>query len=274
MKKQTPTQVAIVTVSTNKLDEACLTSVRKVLDATKLKVKFVVVDNGSTTMDVHALVRTHVPEAVVILRDKNHGFGSSCNLGANEVEAEYYFFLNPDTRIDNPLAVDELYAFMKRYPKVGIVAPRIRYMDGRIQETCRRFPAWYTPIIQRTSIWNKKRAQAHKSEFLMEEFSHAERRLVDWVQGSAFLMDGALFHAIGGFDPRYFMYYEDVDLCRQSWERGRPVYYFPEVEVFHAYGKESAQGNGIVHQLWTNQKTRAHIASWIKYSLKWWGHRI
>lgn len=261
--------LAIVTVVANKLDEACLRSVRAMLDHASVQTKFIVVDNASTAFDARAYVTRWIPEAIVILRDKNYGFGASCNRGASEIDADHYFFLNPDTRMDDPLMLERLHAFMAAYPQVGIVAPKILYMDGRVQETCRRFPALNTPLVQRTSLVEEKKAAAHRREFLMEDFGHDKRRLVDWVQGSAFMIDGKLFRELGGFDERYFMYYEDVDLCRQCWEAGRPVYYLPEAVMYHAYAKESAQGDGLLRQLLHNRQTRAHVASWIKYSCKW-----
>lgn len=263
--------VAIVTVTANKLDVDCLASVQKILATSPLRTAFVVVDNASTTFDAHTLVKQHVPEAMVILRDHNHGFGASCNRGAQEIDADVYFFLNPDTRIDDPTIVQTLYDFMRATPQVGIVAPKILYMDGRLQETCRRFPTFLIPLIQRTTLLEEKKATARRREFLMEDFGHHKRRLVDWVQGSAFMVDGRLFHELGGFDERYFMYYEDVDLCRQCWERGRPVYYLPDAVMYHAYAKDSAKGNGLLNQILHNRQTRAHIVSWMKYSLKWLG---
>lgn len=261
--------IAIITVSTNKLHEECLASVQRLIEATPLRVVFVLVDNASTTFEAHALTRRFVKEPIVILRRENHGFGRSCNRGAREVEADFYFFLNPDTRIDDTQVLTRLHAFMKQYPRVGIVAPRLRYMDGRIQETCRRFPDWVTPFIQRTTFFPRKRTQRHQSHFLMNDYDHEKRRMVDWVQGSAFLMDGVLFREIGGFDDRFFMYYEDVDLCRRVWQQGRPVYYLPTAEMYHAYAKESAEGGSVLRGFFLNHKTRVHAASWLKYTIKW-----
>lgn len=266
--------IAIVTVSTNKLDEACLTSVKQLIEATPLRVCFVLVDNGSTVFDAHTRVKTHLPEATVILRNKNHGMGRSSNRGAAEVEANYYFFLNPDTCVKDVSLLTRLHAFMQSHPQVGIAAPKVLYMDGRLQETCRRFPSWYSPIAQRTSFLPKKLVESHRKEFLMEDFSHGRRRMVDWVQGSAFMIDGALFRKLGGFDDRFWMYYEDVDLCRRCWNEGRPVYYLPDVELFHAYGKESAKVDGVVTGIVKNHKARMHIVSWIKYTLKWMGEKV
>jgi len=265
---------AIITVIKDSLDELCLSSIRSFLDSTDLKVAFVLVDNASQKFDAHALVKQILPEAIVILREKNYGFGHSCNRGATEVEADYYFFLNPDTAITNHVFLHQLIDFMKACPAAGIVAPRLLYPDGRIQETCRRFPYWYAPIAQRTSFLPVKKNRQHRHRFLMEDFDHARYRLVDWVQGSAFMIEGKLFHDLGGFDPRFFMYYEDVDLCRRCWEKGRPVYYVPTAEIQHSYRKESADGQGIFNSLLKNRMTRAHIFSWLKYSLKWLGKKI
>lgn len=262
--------IAIVTVSANKLDESCLISVKKMLDNTSLNVRFVLVDNASTKFDAHSYVKKHIPESIVILRDKNVGFGASCNRGVQEVEADYYFFLNPDTRIDQLDLLSQLRTFLSQHPNVGIVAPKVLYMDGKIQETCRRFPAWYTPIVQRTHLFDNEKTHKHKQEFLMHDFHHDKKRLVDWVQGSAFMIRGEIFKKIGGFDERYFMYYEDVDLCRACWVNGYPVYYLPDVCVYHRYAKESAEGKGGTFQkIVKNPQTRAHISSWIKYTYKW-----
>lgn len=266
--------IAIITVATNRLDEACLRSVRTLIDSTPLRVGFVLVDNASSTFDAHAFTKKYIPEALVILRDKNYGFGASCNRGAHEVDAKYYFFLNPDTRIDDPKLLMKLSTFMKETPRIGIAAPKILYMDGTLQETCRRFPFWFTPVAQRTKLMNQKKSHQHKRHFLMEDFSHENYRMVDWVQGSAFMIDGALFHEMGGFDERYFMYYEDVDLCRSCWMRGRSIYYLPSAMLHHAYGKESAKGNTTWERVLHNEKTRVHISSWFKYTWKWRGQKI
>jgi GT2 family glycosyltransferase len=266
--------VAIVTVSTNKLDEGCLSSVGRLLKTSNLKTAFILVDNASTIYDAHALTKKFVPEAQVILRNKNYGFAHSCNRGAREVVADYYFFLNPDTVLEDLRVVEKLFSFMKACPTCGIAAPRIRYPDSRIQETCRRFHKWFTPIVQRTSLWPKAAAEKHRRQFLMTDYNHDKYRLVDWVQGSALMIDGNLFHELKGFDERFFMYYEDADLCRRCWLKGRPVYYVPEAEVFHSYGKESEVKGNILAGIIKNRMAQAHIISWLKHTFKWLGKKI
>lgn len=261
--------IAIITVTYNRLDDACLASVRAIIDASPLRIAFSVVDNGSTELDVHKKVREHVPEAEIILRAKNHGMGRSCNVAARDIDAKYYFFLNPDTDIPDVALVQHLYDFLETTPKAGIVAPKITYGSGELQPTCRRFPRWYSPIAARTELLSEARRTKHHERFHMLDYDHSKRRMVDWAQGSALMMSSALFHEIGGFDERYKMYYEDVDLCRESWARHRPVYYLPERSMVHAYGKASDATKGVVHGVIANRATRWHIASWLRYQWKW-----
>lgn len=262
--------VAIVTVARDRLDRACLESVAQVMRSSPLRIAFVVVDNDSSAFRAHEYVTSIVPEAIVLLRDGNHGFGRSSNLGARAVEADHYLFLNPDTRIDDPTMLDRLHAVMAAEPRIGIVAPRIRYMNGRVQETSRRFPKWYTPLVQRLPrLFPKRWAERHQDWFIMAEYDHATTRPIEWAQGSALLVEGRLFHELGGFDDRFWMYYEDIDLCRRAWDKGRPVYYCADAELFHAYGKESAKMKSLLDGMLRNRAARQHIMSWIKYTLKW-----
>jgi hypothetical protein len=264
-------RVAIVMVSHNGLNETCLKSLARVQAASRLKTKVVIVDNASTEYRANELVAKHLPEAIVVLRDRNYGFGSSCNRGAQEVEADYYFFLNPDTLLTDPLIIDTLHDYIEARPRVGIVAPKITYFDGRRQDTCRRFPAWYMPFVQRTSLKDSKFGKTYADRFMMADYDHAEERPVDWVQGSAMFVHGRVWKILGGFDDRYFMYFEDVDLCRRTSLLGQRVVYLPATSLHHAYSKESARIPGLLKNLFYNKMARAHLQSWAKYVWKWRG---
>jgi len=266
--------IAIITVIKDKIDLPGLETIGQILRTANLKICFVAVDNDSKGFDAYSLIKKYIPAAVIVLRDKNYGMGHSSNRGAAEVEADYYFFLNPDTAIKDLNLLERLRDFLREFPVIGIVAPRVSYPDGQIQETCRRFPKWYSPIAQRTSFLPKDFLEQHQYKFLMKDFNHDKRRMVDWIQGSAFMIEEKLFKELGGFDQRFFMYYEDVDLCRRCWLKNRPVYYLPDVELLHAYGKGSAVKGNLIKGVLQNQMARAHIISWLKYSLKWLGKKI
>lgn len=261
--------IAIIMVSYNKIVDECLPSITRAVAASSLKVAFVLVDNGSPDLRAHELVKEHLPNATIILRDKNYGFGNSCNRAAQEIDAEFFFLLNPDTILVDDTIFDRLHAFMRERPWTGIVAPRIHHLNGELQETHRRFPKWYMPIVQRTLLANTEFGKKYADHFLMRERVLRDRRLVDWVQGSAMFISSALYKELGGFDDRFWMYFEDIDLCRRTWEHHRPVYYFPDVILHHAYGKASATPGGYIKNLFTNKPLRAHIRSWLRYQWKW-----
>ncbi len=263
--------VAIVIVTYNKLIPECLPSVRRAMETSPLKTTLILVDNGSTSFDADEAARA-VPGAIVV-RQPNRGFGNGCNRGAAEVDADFYFFLNPDTILHDPRVLGQLHAFLKAHPKAGIAAPRLLYPDGTLQETCRRFPPWHVPFLRRTSIAKTGRPKRALDRFLMRDYDHQTLRLVDWAQGSALLVDGPLFRALGGFDERYFMYYEDVDLCRRAWLAGRPVYYVPSAELTHVYARDSMDG-GVFRSLLRRRTAREHLKSWITYTLRWGGKNM
>lgn len=264
--------IGIIMVSYNNILKECLPSVKRAMEASSLRIGFVLVDNGSQTFAPYVHVREHLPGAIVLLREKNYGFGHSCNRALQEIEAAYYLFLNPDTVLLDEDFFDRLYAFMKERPWAGILAPRIQHFSGELQETCRRFPAWYMPLIQRTFLARLGFGARYAHHFLMRNIAHDHVRLVDWVQGSAMFISGELCKELQGFDERYWMYFEDVDLCRRAWEKHRPVYYHPDIRIQHAHGKASATPGGYIRNLLWNRAFRAHVVSWIKYVWKWRHH--
>lgn len=267
--KRPKVDVAIVMVSHNDLNPDCLTSVKRACDTSSLKTQLVVVDNNSHAYHANELVDEFFPGGMCLLREGDFGFGRSCNLGAQAIEAEYYFFLNPDTKLVDENIISRLYAYLQVHPRAGIVGPKIFYFDGRLQETCRRFPAWYMPFVQRTALAHTPFGKRYADHFAMRDYDHAMEREVDWMQGSALFMRGDVWKKLGGFDDRFFMYFEDIDLCRRTKELGYGVVYYPEATLQHFHGKESARIANFFKNLIYNRIARAHIISWAKYSIKW-----
>jgi N-acetylglucosaminyl-diphospho-decaprenol L-rhamnosyltransferase len=265
----TNADVAIITVSYNNLHEDYLTSLAEALKRTQKNVHVVIVDNASPTQNAGELVSRHLPSAQFIRRDENHGMGRSTNFGASHVDADYYFILNPDTRLTDPDLIDKLVAAAESRPDVGILAPRIFNFDGTRQDTCRRFPTWYQPFVQRTPLGKTSWGSAYAKQFLMHDFDQTEERPVEWVQGSAMFIPKKVWNTIQGFDDRYWLYFEDIDLCRSCWDAGYKVVYTPHLTLQHAFGRASAKIQNPILNLIKTPATRAHLASWLKYLWKW-----
>ena len=263
--------VCVVVVAFNHLDTDCLVSIGRALAQTKLTVDVVLVDNASTKINIREMAQQHLPQARVFVREKNCGFGDSCNFGARQSDADYYFFLNPDTALHEPDLFDRLYAYMQTHPEAAIASPKLLYPDGRLQENCKRFPAWYMPIVQRTALQRTGFGRRYADLFSMRDFDHATERAVDWVQGSAMFIRAQAFRALDGFDLRFFMYFEDIDLCRRAHKAGHRVMYLPDLSLLHVYAKESAKLPGIFQNIFRNKVARYHLKSWLRYEWKWKG---
>lgn len=261
--------ICVVLVISNKLYESCLTSLAEALKQTDRSTRVVIVDNNSSAIRVNELATQYLPQARVITRDRNHGFGRSMNFGALHVDADYYFLLNPDTRLTEPTILNRLVAYTTSHPDVGLAAPKLSNFDGTRQDTCRRFPAWYQPLVQRTALGRTGWGRTYTEHFLMHDFDQMTERPVEWVQGSAMFISGNVWKKLNGFDDRFWLYFEDIDLCRRVWHDGHKVMYVPSITLQHEYGRASAKIKNPVANILKTQATRAHIASWLKYLWKW-----
>ncbi len=261
--------IAVVIVSHDDLSAACLRSLDRARKASGLRVGVVVVDNASTAYDAAAVLWDAIPDGVVVQRNWDAGYGSSVNRGAAELDAEFLFVLNPDTELVDDRLFAKLVAFMRAHPRAGIAAPKIVYPDGQAQETVRRFPSWPLPLVQRTTLGGTAFGRRYLHRFLMRDTPPGETRMVDWAQGSALFLPMEHWRALGGFDERFWMYFEDVDLCRRSWAMHRPVYYVADAALQHAYGKGSVRQGSLLRTLLVNRMARAHSISFLKYFAKW-----
>src|SRR3989344_7658382 len=161
--------IGVIIVSYN-LHEDCLTSLAIAMQRSMHNVHVVIVDNGSPQPNIKEMVERLLPQAHLVLRGENCGFGRSMNFGARLVDPRYFFLLNPDTRLTDLDIFDKLVSYVDAHPDVGILAPRIYNFDGTRQDTCRRFPAWYQQLIQRTNLGNTQWGKDYTEHFLMHDF--------------------------------------------------------------------------------------------------------
>ena len=273
LNRPRPPQVefAIIIVGHNDLSEECFTSVATARSATPFSTTLIVVDNGSKKFHANEFVEQYSPDAWVLLRNDDHGYGRSMNRGVAQIDAEYYFILNPDTILPDPDVFTKMRTYLKAHPEVGMIGPRINNFSGELQETCRRFPSWYQPLIQRSSLKNTSFGKKYLQHFLMKDVDHSVAQPVDWIQGSAMCLPKKVWNTVGGFDDRYWLYFEDVDLCRKVWMLGKRVMYVPDIVIQHAHGRQSALIKSFVMNIIKTKETRGHIISWIKYMRKWSG---
>ena len=263
--------VTIVSYNTKSHLEKCLDSLFKDIEKSKLNIRVVVVDNASSDGSNTMLVEKY-PQVDKIFLQENCGFGKAQNIAIKSIRAKYYFILNPDTYFfEENTVIKSMYEFMEKEQEIGVIGPKIVYPDGSLQMSCCRFPTILHPFYTRTRMSSKK-GKKYQNYLFMKDVEHDQPMPVDWVMGSAMFIRANVFDRVGFFDERFWMYYEDSDLCRSAWEKNIPVYYYPEVKIEHVHRRSSADEANVIKALVKNKIARVHIMSWIKYMWKWRGN--
>jgi len=202
----------------------------------------IIVDNGSVD-DSLLLINEekNFPFQLKIIRNKdNRGFGAACNQGAALVTSEYLLFLNPDTRLfENSLSAP--LAYMQNPSNLGVAVVGIQLIDEKncIARSCARLPALKMFAAQALGL-NHFPPLRHLNMH-MTDWSHDETRSVDHVIGAFYLIRNSIFKSLGGFDERFFVYLEDLDLSLRVQQAGHQIVFLAEVQAFHAGGGTSRQ---------------------------------
>lgn len=191
----------------------------------------------------------------------NVGFGAGHNLALrNHVgNGEFCLILNPDVEFP-PEVLSVLYQFMKSYQQVGLVMPKILYPDGSDQRLCKRLPAPHDLIIRRfLGGVGRLVLRNQMTKYELSDIDMSVPWEVPCLSGCFMLIRSSVLKQVGLFDKRYFMYMEDVDLCRRIGSRAKTVY-FPHVSVTHGYAKGSYANPELL---------RHHVVSALRYFAKW-----
>ncbi len=200
-----------------------------------------------------------------VQNERNWGFGKAHNLIFKKARGEYFLILNPDIEV-RAGTLDRLIAYLDTHPEAGLVAPQLIYEDGVVQDSYRRFPALVDQTIKRTFLrkipWLKNRVRW----YLMWNKDKEKTEPVDWLVGAFLMIRRDVFEHLKGFDERYFLFMEDLDLCRRIWGKGYKVVYHPESKAMHHHERLSAGG---IREVFRKKTLRIHIVSAAKYFLKW-----
>jgi len=232
--------VSIIVVTHNVRDLAleCLRSIRD-QPAGRCETDVWLVDNASTD-GVRDAVRREFPDVHVIENDSNLGFTCANNQAVRASQGRYVFFLNPDTKVLGS-CVATLAEFMDRHLEVGAVGGQIRDgRGGRQPDTARRFPHPLAMLAQESLI--ERMAPGLKPRlWAMPGWSPERRMPVDVLGGAMMFVRREALDAAGAFSEEFFMFYEDVELCRRLQRHGWQVWYLPEAEIVHYQNAASGQ---------------------------------
>lgn len=226
-KRSDSVTVLIVSYNTRDATIACLEALRRSED---VRLQVVVADNDSLDGSAEAIEATY-PEVELVRCRANLGFGRANNLALTRAQAEYLLLLNPDCFVTNS-TIAICRAFLENHPDASAVACQLRRPDGTVQHSCRRFPSVAGELARVILPFQLLQHVPFLGSYYLGGWGHDDTRKVDQPAG-AYLMtrvgkwgEGALF------DEQFFMYYEDVDLCRRLWKQG-PIWFLPDAQAVH-----------------------------------------
>jgi N-acetylglucosaminyl-diphospho-decaprenol L-rhamnosyltransferase len=200
--------------------------------ATSEPYEVLIVDNGPTD-GASERVAADFAEARVLRSGGNIGYGRAANLGASQVGTDWLVVANDDLAWQ-PGAVDALVGAVERWPDAGVLGPAILTPDGSLYPSARALPSLGRGIGHALCGWwwpGNPWTRAYR-----QERGTPTERDVGWLSGSCLLLRAAAFDAVGGFDPSYFMYFEDLDLCERIGRAGWRNVYVPDAVVAHIGG--------------------------------------
>jgi len=201
----------------------------------------VVVDNASADGSTRVAAQRH-PGVRFLINSRNAGFATAVNQALAIVSSDRVLLLNPDCFLTRG-AVETLEEELSRHPECAVAGPQILNEDGSVQGSARGDPTLFTGLFGRTTLFTRlfprSRVARRNVRTDAEQVNPGESFAVDWVSGACVLAPRASLAAVGGFDERYFLYWEDADLCRRLRAAGQTIRYVPASTVVHPGGASS-----------------------------------
>lgn len=252
--------VIIVNWNVKELLRNCLRSLDEG-DRAGLTTEIIVIDSASTDNSPQ-MVREEFPQVRLVTSDQNLGYARGNNTGAKAALGRYLLFLNPDTVV-GPAALSQLVDLMEARPLAGAVGPLLRWPDGTVQSSRRRFPTLGSLFWESTLLgqWFPNNHHSQRYHRLDQSADHLQQ--VDWIVGAAILIRRETWQEVGPLDETFFMYFEETDWCYRCAEAGWEIYYLPAAQVTHYEGKSSEQV--------TTQRTIRFQRSKLRYTQKYFG---
>jgi len=224
-----------VVVSYNSCHElpACLQSLLAQRD---VSIELWVVDNASRDTSA-ALVRERFPQARLLVNVHNVGFARANNQVLEQTDAPYYALVNPDTVLP-PEAVATCVAYLESHPHAGIVGTPLVSPEGQLQPSCQAFLGLRS-LFEETFYLDRLSRDPSRPRLRGTTRVTVEPTEADWLAGAFLVVRGEVVRQVGGFDPDFFMYAEEMDWCFRARRAGWKVVYLPAPEVVHVGGASS-----------------------------------
>ena len=216
----------------------CLESIYLTAQGTQFEIILI---NNSVMDDGLKAVLKKFPEIRLIDNLKNIGFARANNQAAKIATGDFLLFINPDT-IMTQGAIQTMLDYLCSDPTIGVLGPKVLNLDGSIQYSCRKFPTIWSGLFNRYSLMTRLFPNNHYSkDYLMLDYDHNSTQSVDWISGCCMMIPDSIFIKANGFDENYFLFIEDVDLCKTIQKKGYRVDYLPAAKIFHKISSSNSR---------------------------------
>lgn len=229
--------IIIVAYKAQKELEACLTSIYR--NKPNVSFEVIVVDNNKYS--IQRKLKKY-PKIKYIKSESNIGYSAANNLGFVNSLGTYILILNPDTLI-RPDSVSKLYLYLQKRPEIAIVSPAlvnenddiyVQIGSGKLDQ--------YVGVISLSFINKIWKNNPISKKYFLREADHSIPLSVEVVPGSALMIKRDVFEKVGGFDEKFFLYFEESDLCKRVREAGYEIWIVPEAKVYHGWEKSTTKG--------------------------------
>lgn len=225
--------VIIVNYNTAGLLRPCLDALRASVGGLRLQI--IIIDNASRD-DSAAVLRRDFSDCELVFNAHNVGFGRANNQAIDRARGRYLLLLNTDAFV-LPDTLRKTVRYLDDNPACGLLGVRLESRDGSLQPSCRYFPTPWNEFLVSLGL---ERVFPHARLVDDMAWDHGSVRECDWVPGCYYLVRRRVVEQVGLFDPRFFLYYEEVDHCRAVKSAGWQVRFYPDTTVVHI-GGESAR---------------------------------
>ncbi len=250
--------VVIVNYRSGELLKSCLASLFENSNPADFEV---IVVNNDSSCDLGPVASSNWPRVRVIQNTSNLGYAAAANIAFHEWQREFVLVLNPDILV-KPHSVEALLNTLQTHAQAGIALPQLSNPDGSLQYSCRKFYTYTTLLMRRSPLGRIFPSHRALREHLMTDWNHQELAEVDWGLGAAMMVRRSAIEEPYLFDERFFLYFEDVDLCVRMRRRGWKVLYNPEAKMIHQHRRQSAQS-------WAHPTWRHHFVSLMRFLWKY-----
>ena len=250
--------IIIITYNSEKEIVNCINSLLPQMSG--LNSEIVIIDNNSDDNTISLIKELNSKSISIIQNSANFGYTRANNQGIKNAKGEYLFFLNPDTLVLNGV-INNLLNEITEDKNCGAIAPQLRYPNGRIQNSCRRFPRKRDILYESIGLSKLFKNSKEFNYWKMGDFDHKNTCMADQPAGAALLIPKNIIEEIGLLDEQFPMFFSDVDICKRIWDAGYNVQYNTNSFITH-------KGGASVYQKRIKMIVSSHLSFW-KYFNKY-----